>query len=800
MPYSRFLRIDHILTDLKAQTFEEAIVEILVATTGKDPDIDTEALVKNVLDRERMGSTALDNGIALPHAQIGVGFRPMILVARSKSGLRREEEEGKPPVHLVFMVLAQGTLTGRLLGRLRTVLKDPSLREDLLGADSADKILEQLLRRRYLARELEKVFSDPDLPLPSADETAEDQEQEPRKKNGWVWRLILDNPIMRDFAFFLGQLRISATLAKKLIMLTVSAGVVGGLGAIMFNWAIEVSMGFFGRMVDGLMTYPLLIAFVPAIGGLMCGIVKYRGGLPFTIPCATDGYVECVQHDGKVRPRVPFLLIIAASITIGSGGSCGKECPTAYIGSGLGAIAARIIEFFRVDKLLNVKLGRRDYRLLAMCGASAGLAAIFRAPIGAAIFVSEVLYEHGLEAKNLLPTILAGSISFMVFSSVYGFEALFHMESLWHFNSYNLVFAVIAGVASAAVGWFYVRFFYKVFHISRASTLPDWIKPAIGGMLHGCMIVFVAKELWGLGYGNMQDAINGHYGMWLLLILCFGKIISTAFTVATGGAGGVLAPSLYIGAMLGGFLGKVFELWIPNGTPDGLYVVIGMAALFASVGKVPFSFPILLMETTRNFSVILPVFIGTAVGYALAGPFKIYESQEPYPPGNMAGGFNALGETEADLLAPYPVWTAMVEEMDVIDEGSTVPEILRKFKESTHLFFPVQGRDGRYKGTISLDQMRNLIFEEQVNEFIIAADVANLGLPVVAPEESLAEVFHHFQQDGMRYLPVLGKDDILVGLLDRREVLRLLKHQILKRTAGVEYMGLSPWKKGVSGQ
>ncbi|NLC71199.1 MAG: chloride channel protein, partial [Desulfuromonadaceae bacterium] len=482
-------------------------------------------------------------------------------------------------------------------------------------------------------------------------------------------------------------------------------------------------------------------------------------------------------------------------ITIGSGGSCGKECPTAYIGTGLGAIAARFLQFLRLDKFLGVKLGRRDFRLLAMCGASAGLAAIFRAPVGGALFVCEVLYEHGMEAKSILPALFSATISYLVFSYFYGFEALFHMETVWQFGLYNLIFAVTAGIASSLVGWFYVRFFYKIFHIARASKLPDWIKPGIGGLLHGCLVAMIGMQLWGLGYGAMQEAIEGYYGIWFLLLLCFGKIIGTAFTVASGGAGGVLAPSLYIGCMMGGFLGLAFESFFPVGNPMGLYAVIGMAALFSAVGKVPFSLPILLMEATRNFSVILPVFVGSAVGYALSGPFKIYESQEPYPAGKVSGGFNALGETEADLLAPFPVSAAMAKELDVIEEDTSVSGILAKFKESDHIFFPVRGKQGHYKGSIALDQMKSLFLEEDIDKFVIAGDVADIGHPSVTSDLSLGEVLPFFDQDGIRYLPVVDEENMLVGLLDRQEVLRLLKRQILNRTAGMDYVGKSSWKK-----
>ncbi|MBQ6668850.1 MAG: chloride channel protein, partial [Deltaproteobacteria bacterium] len=250
-------------------------------------------------------------------------------------------------------------------------------------------------------------------------------------------------------------------------------------------------------------------------------------------------------------------------------------------------------------------------------------------------------------------------------------------------------------------------------------------------------------------------------------------------------------------AMLGGFLGKVFELWVPSGTPAGVYVVIGMAALFSAVGKVPLSLPILLMEATRNFSVILPVFVGSAVGYALSGPFKIYESQEPYPQAAMGGGFNALGETEGDLLAPYPVSAAMVRTLDVIDEETPISGILKKFTESDHLFFPVRSTDGHYCGTIALEQIRPLLVDQEADHFLVARDVADTGYPTVSANESLGEVLQFFQQEGVRYLPVVDNDNLLVGLLDKREVQRLLKRQILQRTAGVEYMGASPWKTGV---
>ena len=770
-----FPRLNDIITDLDACTLEEAIVEILQKTVGRDPELNVDEIVRSVLAREQMHSTVLDNGVALPHAHCPAIERPQVLIGRSRKGLSSPQE--KTPVHLVFLLLGNSTSTFQILTQIRPALDNAATREALMEAESAAQMLKLLEQH-------------------PADKKPESQEEPPGSRPESLWKRLLANPVIGDFVFFLRQLAITVTLSKKLLLIAISSGIVGGVGAIMFNFCIDSSMHIFEGLA-GIMPHPWLVALVPALGGVLCGLIKQYGGLPFDVPCATDGYVECVQHDGKVKPKTPFLLILAASITIGSGGSCGRECPTAYIGSGLGAIATRCLQFLRLDKLLGVKLGRRDFRLLAICGASAGLAAIFRAPIGGAIFVCEVLYEHGMEVKSIIPAIFSGAISYIVFSSVYGFEALYQMDAVWQFGVYNLIFAISAGIASAAVGWFYVRFFYKIFHIARASTLPDWTKPAIGGLLQGMMVVFVAKELWGLGYSGIQEAVNGHFGMWTLLLLCFGKIISTAFTVASGGSGGVLAPSLFIGAMLGGFLGKVFELWSPSGTPAGVYVVIGMAALFSAVGKVPLSLPILLMEATRNFSVILPVFVGSAVGYALSGPFKIYESQEPYPQAAMGGGFNALGETEGDLLAPYPVSAAMARTLDVIDEETPISGILKKFTESDHLFFPVRSADGHYCGTIALEQIRPLLLDQEADHFIVARDVADTGYPTVSANESLGEVLQFFNQEGVRYLPVVDNDNLLVGLLDKREVQRLLKRQILQRTAGVEYMGSSPWKTGV---
>jgi len=773
-------------SDLNVGAWQEAADEMAARVCPPMPNDKKSELIKAFLDAR--GFDVVCDGAVIVRvpccrSEDCRSEETAIIVGRSAAGVKFPSPDAKA-VHLIFVVfsLADEPLSSDGIEELRDALRTREFMASVLNAEDPEIVLQLLREEKVGPQAAAKVKA------ASGDGAGATHKSEIRK-------FLRDNPLVKDVGFFLDEFKRSSSHSKKFLLMSTSAGAVGGLGAVAFNYLLEHVAGGVASLA-GALPHPWLIGLIPALGGLIVGIIKYRAGMTFDSPCATDSMIDAVKEDADVPSHIPFLQILTASITIGSGGSCGRECPTAYIGVGLGAVAARLVHFFRLDKLFNVTLHRRDRRLMGICGAAAGLGAIFRAPVGASIFATEVLYEYGLEVSSLLPAFFSATISYMIFSLFFGYEHIFELGAVWQFGWFDLLFAFLAGTASAAVGWLFVRIFYKVFHISRKLGVPDWTKPAIGGLLEGALIVFVARELWGMGFESIQAAIDGHLAMWTLMLLLVGKMVASSFTVATGGSGGIIAPSLFIGAMLGGILGKCFVWLVPTSTPGGLYVVIGMASLYAAVGKTPFSLPILIMEATRNTSLILPIFIASTIGYAFSGPFKIYESQDPHPGSDAAGGLNVLGESEGDLLEPFSVASVMTASPEVIAEWTPVTGIFKKFKESERLLFPIIGPNKEYRGIISLEHMKGLLMEsgEDIDKFVLARDVATDDAPTLRPDDSLRDALVYFRGDPGRTLPVVSKEGALVGVLSRHDVLRLLKTQILARTrVAPSHFGKADW-------
>ncbi len=582
----------------------------------------------------------------------------------------------------------------------------------------------------------------------------------------------------RELRHFCNRFLISLRISKKILVISIVTGIVTGLGSSLFNYSLDKGIEIFDRLVR-MLPDERLIFIIPAFGGIVVGLMKYYGGMSFDSPCSTDAMIDAIKGGGYVHPKIPFLQLITASITIGSGGSCGRECPTAYMGTGFGSISYDVVRLLRLDRLFRFRLTLKDRRLLGICGAAAGLGAIFRAPVGSALFATEVLYKYGIEFTAILPALISAVISYMVFSLIFPYEPLFRMEATWSFGFSGIVFALVTGISSAVFGWIYVKVFYGVYRYSRRNSLPDWVKPAIGGFLEGLIVAFVAREVWGMGYDVIQKAINGKFAISVLVLLIFSKIVATSFTVATGGSGGVIAPSLFIGAMMGALLGKLFMGITHQAGSVGIYAVVGMASLYAAVGKVPIALPILLLEATRNFTLILPLFIATSIGYLFSGPFTLYESQSPFlTRENLA--LDIAGENELDILEPYRVKRIMTVDVETINEEARLSDVLDAFKNSTHVFFPVVSRDGTYLGTISIEDIRPILMEEmELDPLVVARDIANRSTPTVDPNDSLRDAYELMRAKGIERLPVVDKNTgKLVGILTYRDLIRFLERQV----------------------
>lgn len=450
----------------------------------------------------------------------------------------------------------------------------------------------------------------------------------------------------------------------KLLLDTVLLGVVGALSARLFALLLNLSQTvFFGWMAHS--PVPLLTSgedlgapvigghavwLIPAIttlGGLLAGVIVYSLA-PEAEGHGTDTVVNAFHNlRGVIRARVPFVKLIASAITIGSGGSAGREGPTALISAGIGSVYARTRH-------------RDEYetRLLMLVGMAAGLSAIFRSPLGTAIFAVEVLYgEMEFEADALVYTLLGSIVAYAANGLFVGFKPLFAFPAkLAAPGVSDYAWYVVLGAASGLLATILPMVFYTVRDLFRLLPCPPHFKPAIGGLGVG-FAALLLPQLLGGGYEWIQAAIDGRMAGALLVFLCFGKMITFALTIGSGGSGGVFAPSLFTGAMLGGFLGKLFH------QPSAAFVVVAMAAVFGGAARVPIATLLMVTEMTGGYHFLVPaalaVVLSSLVQNLLSSPLKyksLYEAQvasRPYSPSHYVEQLRIA----LDLLKTHSVST-----------------------------------------------------------------------------------------------------------------------------------------------
>jgi CIC family chloride channel protein len=422
-----------------------------------------------------------------------------------------------------------------------------------------------------------------------------------------------------------------------MIIDTVLLGVVGALSAQVFTLMLK---GAEALLLTGLAGYtpPGLpdeggvlkqviglhglwwIPLATTLGGLISGILVYSLA-PEAEGHGTDTAVKAFHRAaGFIRARVAPLKAVASAITIGSGGAAGREGPTALMSAGIGSIYATL-----------TKRSEEDRRLLVLVGMAAGLAAIFRSPIGTAIFAIEVLYaDMEFEAAALIYTMLGSLVAYVVNGVFVGWQPLFQVPlglSAPEFNDY--IWYAALGVGSGVVATLLPVIFYGLRDLFHKVPVPPHIKPAIGGLGVGLLALSLPQVLGG-GYGWIQEAIDGRLTVMILLILIFAKMFAFALTVSSGGSGGVFAPSLFVGAMVGGFMAEVFH------QPPAAYVIVGMAAAFSGAARVPIATLLMVTEMTGGYQLLVPAALAVTLSYlvqtVLSSPFKyrsLYEAQMP---------------------------------------------------------------------------------------------------------------------------------------------------------------------------
>ncbi|MDY6855948.1 MAG: chloride channel protein [Thermodesulfobacteriota bacterium] len=503
----------------------------------------------------------------------------------------------------------------------------------------------------------------------------------------------------------------------------------------------------------------------------MAGLIIYKWA-PEAAGHGTDAVIEAFhQLRGTIRARVPIIKAISSAITIGSGGSAGREGPVAQIGAGLGSYMAS-----------KLRLSDRDKRIMVIAGAGGGIGSMFRAPLGGALFAAEVLYRDAeFEFEGIIPAIMSSIVAYSVFSSFFGWGVLFDTPIYLFRHPLELFFYALFGLLCVVLGAFYVKVFYGLRdRFFKKIPVSNYMKPAIGGLMLGIGAIYFPQIL-GMGYGWIQIAIYGQMTIGLMIILVFAKIFATSFTISSGGSGGVFAPSLFIGAMLGGAFGQASHLLFPDiiSQPTA-FVLVGMGAFFAGVAKVPISSLIMVSEMTGSYGLLVPLMLSSSIAYLFSKRWNIYEKQVSDRVDSPAH----LGDFVVDILAGLKVKDALKNrrKMVLIPQDLPLKKILTIITETSNSYFPVIDGNKKMVGIISLDDIRHVMFEEGLSELVNARDMATLRVLTVTLEDDLHNALRKFTIKNIEELPVVDGEDSkkVIGMLTRRDVLAAYNKELHK--------------------
>ncbi len=575
------------------------------------------------------------------------------------------------------------------------------------------------------------------------------------------------------------------TLAGKWIGYYILIGCIAGLGAVAFHYLCHLGSYIFMDQMAGYHPpspageMPLfsdsgrsfnrwILLFLPAFGGIMSGWLVYTFA-PEAEGHGTDAAIDAYHSKaGFIRTRIPFIKTIASAITITSGGSGGREGPIAQIGAGFGSFLAT-----------KLNLSDRERRIMLAAGIGAGVGSIFRAPLAGALFAAEVLYrDPEFESEVIIPAGISSVVAYCVFCLFFGWGSLFSSEDFVFRNPLELGPYTVLAFVLVAGGVCYIKSFYGIQKLFKGIRIPNHLKPAIGGMCTGIIGFFLPQTL-SFGYGFAQMALENRLPVIFLLGLAFGKILTTSFSIGSGGSGGVFGPSIVIGGALGGAVGKIFHSVMPHiVTQPGAFVVVGMAGFFAAVSNTPISTIIFVSEMTNSYHLLLPGLLVCSLSFLLSRKWTIYIKQVK---GRIDSGAHK-GDFFVDVLASIRVRELMhsLRKVDLISENTTLKQFRDIFRDSEQHYFPVVDKNRRLTGFFSINDIRGIIFDQELGELVRMNDVAKTDIIYTTPSEDLNEVLKKLTVRNLQAVPVVKEDDpqTLLGMLDRREVIQYYNERV----------------------
>ena len=553
-------------------------------------------------------------------------------------------------------------------------------------------------------------------------------------------------------------------------------GVGAGLGAVVFRRLIEfvqkVAFEGVGGLLEGIS--PLQLLIIPALGGAIYGPLIYKGAREAKGHGVPEVMEAVALRGGRIRPRVAAVKALASGICIGTGGSVGREGPIAQIGSALGSTIGQLL-----------KLSDERVRNLVACGAAGGIAATFNAPIAGSIFALEVILGqfHAVYFGAVVISAVTADVVAQYFEG--GLRAFnvpaYTLVSPWELILYGLLGSL---AAVAAVG--FTRSLYLSEDVWDKLRFPEYFKPVLGGLALGALGILTLKldgfpRIFGVGYASIDQALFGELTIRVTLALFFIKLLATIITLGAGGSGGVFAPSLFMGAMLGEAFGQAAHRLLPSITaPSGAYALVGMAAFFSGAAHAPVTAILILFEMTGDYLLILPLMFATVVSTLVS---RVISRDSIYTLKLSRRGVHVDQGQDIDVMREVTVGEAMTTDVDFVSLDLSLEALATEFASTHHHGFPVLDAAEDLVGIVSLQDLDMALSEGSI-EGKMVADIATMdGVLVAYPQEAMGVALNRMGARDVSRLPVIESEQSrrLLGVVRRRDIVRAYNVAVVRR-------------------
>jgi CIC family chloride channel protein len=567
-----------------------------------------------------------------------------------------------------------------------------------------------------------------------------------------------------------------------LIILAVLIGVLGGLGNYAFRktiefvrWAVfEQSSHFFGYSMEEWSLSRLAVILCPVVGGLL--VIPLLHWFGKDLKGGFSGFLERVNLRGaKLQLRPIFTRGLGAAITIGTGGSAGQEGPIAMIGGAIGS------QFGQAFKMSGDRL-----KVLVACGAAAGVAATFNAPIAGVFFAQEIVLLSAFELSSFTSIVIASGMATVVSRALLGNHSeisapLYVVQSYW-----ELILYVILGLLIGSLAALFIETHFRIKDRFTALEMPRLAKPVIGGLMVGA-IGFVFPQVFGNGYEFIEMVLTGdqswNQSAWYLLgALIVVKAVATSLTLGSGLPGGVFAPCLYLGAVTGGFFGNLAAKFFPQiHIAPGAYALVGMGAFLSAATHAPMTAIFLLFEITDSYEVIVPIMLTCVIGTAVARHFK-NDSLETFE--LTRAGIDLEAGKERNIMKSLKVGDVMESDVESIPEHMTLGQFAHFIEKTHHTNFPLVNAKGELTGIISVQDFMGVVFERDLMDLVVVKELATADVITAHADEDLDQTMRKIGYRNIEQLPVVDRETHrkLVGIISRRDIVAAYNRALMSRS------------------